>query len=114
MTEMMLKPIEFRGTALDDLRDFPNAARREAGFQLDKIQHGKVPDDWKPMSTIGQGCQEVRIRDAMGIFRLVYVAKFVDAVYVLHCFQKKSQKTSRSDLAIAEQRYRELLEELKQ
>ncbi|WP_336696260.1 MULTISPECIES: type II toxin-antitoxin system RelE/ParE family toxin [Burkholderiales] len=107
-----LKPVEFRGTALDDLRAFPLSARREAGYQLDQVQHGQEPDDWKPMSTVGQGVRELRIRDASGAFRVIYVAKLVDAVYVLHCFQKKTEKTSKTDLDLAAKRYRDLLKEL--
>ena len=99
-----LKPVEFRGSALDDLRAFPQAARREAGHQLDQVQHGREPDDWKPMNTVGRGVREIRIRDAAGAFRVLYVAKFDDAVYVLHCFQKKTQKTSKADLNLAAQR----------
>ena len=106
------KPVEFRGTALDDLRTFPLTARREAGYQLDQVQHGQAPDDWKPMSTVGQGVKEIRIRDASGAFRVIYVAKFADAVYVLHCFQKKTEKTSKADLDLAAKRYRDLLKEL--
>ena len=105
------KPVEFRGSALEDLRAFPEAARREAGYQLDQVQHGREPDDWKPMNTIGRGVREIRIRDAAGAFRVMYVAKFDDAIYVLHCFQKKTQKTSRADLDLAAQRYRDLLKE---
>lgn len=106
------KPVAFRGSSLDDLRAFPLAARREAGHQLDQVQHGLEPDDWKPMPTLGAGVREIRIRDAAGAFRVIYVAKFADAVYVLHCFQKKTQKTSKPDLDLAESRYRELLKEL--
>jgi phage-related protein len=106
-----LKPIEFRGSALDDLRAFPQAARREAGYQLDRVQHGREPDDWKPINAVGRGVREIRIRDAAGAFRVLYVAKFDDAVYVLHCFQKKTQKTSKADLNLAAQRYRDLLKE---
>jgi len=106
------KPIEFRGSALDDLRTFPTSARRAAGHQLDQVQHGIEPDDWKPMPTIGQGVREIRIRDIVGTFRVVYVAKFADAVYVLHCFQKKTQKTRKTDLDLAESRYRDLIKEL--
>ena len=106
------KTVEFRGSSLDDLRTFPILARREAGHQLDQVQHGLEPDDWKPMPTIGPGVREIRIRDANGAFRILYVAKFADAVYVLHCFQKKTQKTSKPDLTLAESRYRDLLKEL--
>jgi phage-related protein len=107
-----LKPVEFRGSSLDDLRSFPATARREAGHQLDQVQRGGEPDDWKPMPAIGQGVREIRIRDSTGAFRVIYVAKFAEAIFVLHCFQKKSQKTAKTDLDLAEQRYRELLKEL--
>jgi len=108
------KAVEFVGSALDDLRAFPLAARREAGHQIDQVQHGLEPDDWKPMNTVGQGVREIRIRDAAGAFRVIYVAKFADAVYVLHCFQKKTEKTSKTDLDLASKRYRDLLKELNQ
>jgi phage-related protein len=106
------KPVEFRAGALDDLRAFPIAARREAGYQLDQVQQGRDPDDWKPMSTIGQGVREIRIREADGAFRVIYMAKFEAAIYVLHCFQKKTQKTSREDITLATRRYKDLLKEL--
>ena len=107
------KPVEFRGS-LDDLRAFPIAARREAGHQLDQVQNGQEPDDWKPINTVGPGVKEIRIRDAAGIFRVIYVAKFADVVFVLHCFQKKTQKTSKADVDLAAKRYRDLLKELNQ
>ena len=107
------RPIEFRGGALDDLCRFPTAARREAGYQLFQVQEGLDPDDWKPMNSIGQGVREIRIREVDGAFRVIYVAKFTDAIYVLHCFQKKSQKTSSEDVAIATRRYKDLIRELK-
>lgn len=102
------KPIEFRGNSRDDLREFPLTARRDAGYQLDQVQHGHDPDDWKPMPSIGPGVQEIRIRDVAGAFRVVYIAKFPEAVYVLHCFQKKTQQTRKQDLELAQTRYREL------
>ena len=108
------KPIKFLSNALDDLRAFPEPARREAGYQLDQVQHGMEPDDWKPMTAIGPGVRELRVRDTSGAFRIVYVAKFADAVYVLHCFQKKTQKTSKADLDLAKSRYRNLTQELGQ
>ncbi|MDH2235647.1 type II toxin-antitoxin system RelE/ParE family toxin [Pigmentiphaga sp. GD03639] len=107
------KSVEFRGSALDDLRAFPLGPRREAGHQLDQVQNGQEPDDWKPMPTVGQGVREIRIRDAAGAFRIIYIAKFADAVYVLHCFQKKTEKTSKADLELASKRYRDLLKELR-
>ncbi len=108
------KPVDFRGSALDDLRAFPASARREAGYQIDQVQHGQEPDDWKPMPTVGPGAREIRIWDACGGFRIIYVAKFADAVYVLHCFEKKTQKTSKTDLDLAAKRYRDLVQELGQ
>ena len=106
---MTTKPIEFLGDALDALRSFPEPARREAGFQLDKVQHGGEPDDWKPMRSIGQGVREIRIRDESGAFRVIYLAKLADAVYVLHCFQKKTEQTSDRDIELARKRFRELM-----
>lgn len=103
------KPIIFCGNALDDLRSFPCMARREAGHQLDQVQNGLEPDDWKPMKTIGPGVKEIRIRDDAGAFRVVYVAKFTNAVYVLHCFQKKTEKTRKKDLELAAKRYGDVL-----
>ena len=108
------RPVEFRGSSLDELRAFPLPARRQAVHQLDQVQNGQEPDDWKPMNTVGQGAKEIWIRDAAGTFRVIYVAKFADAVYVLHCFQKKTEKTSKADLDLASKRYRDLLKELGQ
>jgi phage-related protein len=110
-TSIKPKPIEFLGTALSDLRAFPLVARRDAGHQLDQVQRGREPDDWKPMETVGAGAKEIRIRDATGAFRVIYVAKFAEAVYVMHCFQKKTAKTSKADLDLAAKRYRELVKE---
>ncbi|MCD0505299.1 type II toxin-antitoxin system RelE/ParE family toxin [Bordetella petrii] len=86
--------------------EFPDDPRRDAGFQLSKVQAGLEPDDWKPFDDVGAGTREIRIRDASGIFRVMYVAKFEEAVYVLHCFQKKTQATSKRDKDIATARYR--------
>jgi len=85
------------------------SARRETGFQLDKVQNGEDADDWKPMPTIGNGVHEIRVRDEAGAFRLMYVAKFPEAVYVLHAFQKKTRTTARKDLALGKDRYQEVL-----
>ena len=107
-----VRQLQFRGSALIDLRSFPAEARRKAGFQLDQVQNGRDPDDWKPMTSVGSGVREIRIRDESGAFRVLYVTKLGDAIYVLHCFQKKTQKTSKSDLTLAAQRYRALVKEL--
>ena len=108
-----MKKIAFEGSSLDDLREFPPAARNEAGYQLDKVQHGLEPDDFKPMPTVGKGVWELRITDETGQFRVIYIAKLKDAIHVLHCFQKKSQKTAQKDLDISNKRLRELLQGLK-
>jgi phage-related protein len=108
-----VRDIKFRGSSLKDLCKFPKDARREVGYQLDRVQNGLEPEDFKPMSDVGSGVQEIRIKDEAGIFRVLYVAKFEDAVYVLHCFQKKTQRTAKSDLDLASKRYAELVKEQK-
>lgn len=100
------KEIRWVGSAYDDLLVFPDDPRRQAGFQLGKVQAGLDPDDWKPFDDMGAGTREIRIRDSSGIYRVMYVAKFEEAVYVLHCFQKKTQATSKHDKDIVEARYR--------
>ena len=85
---------------------FPKSPRKEAGFQLGKVQAGLDPTDWKPFDEVGAGTREIRISDAKGIFRVMFVAKFEEAVYVLHCFQKKTQTTSKQDKEISTARYR--------
>jgi phage-related protein len=108
-----MKPIEFLGDSLDRVREFPTVAKREAGHQLDRIQRGLEPDDWKPMSTIGPGVRELRIQDESGTYRVIYLAKLAQAVYVLHGFQKKTRKTPASDIALASERYRQLMRKAK-
>jgi phage-related protein len=103
-----MKPVVFLGDSLDRLRDFPERARRDAGFQLERVQRGLDPDDWKPMKTIGSGVREIRVREASGAYRVVYVANLVESIYVLHAFQKKSQRTAAIDIALAQLRFREL------
>jgi phage-related protein len=111
--KVAVKELKFKGSSRDDLREFPVDARREAGYQLDRVQNGLEPEDFKPMPDVGSGAHEIRIRDEAGIFRVIYVAKFEDAVYVLHCFQKKTQRTAKIDLDLASKRYAELVKERK-
>ena len=99
-----LKAVVWMGSSKDDLIAFPPDARREAGYQLESVQRGVEPQDWKPMSSIGPGVREIRIREPSGAFRVMYLATRPEAIYVLHCFQKKSQQTSRQDLALAKAR----------
>ena len=100
------KEIRWMGSAYNDLLAFPAEPRRQAGFQLGKVQAGLEPDDWKPIDDVGTGTREIRIRESNGAYRVMYLAKFEEAVYVLHCFQKKSQATNKQDKNIAEARYR--------
>jgi phage-related protein len=101
---MSEKTITWLGSSLADLRAFPKEARQDAGFALDLVQQGFVPPDWKPMSTVGAGVNEIRVR-AGGQFRVLYVAKFAEAVYVLHAFAKKTSKTAPGDIEIGRRRY---------
>lgn len=100
-----MKTLRFLGDSLIDLKDFPSEVRREAGFELDTVQRGEMPSDFKPMLTIGSGVYEIRVH-ILGEWRVLYVAKRSDAVYVLHAFQKKTQKTSQADLDLAKRRYK--------
>ena len=93
--------IRWVGTAHDELVAFPRDALKEAGFPLGKVQAGLELADWKPFENVSAGTREIRIREARGAYRVVYVAKFEKAVYVRHCFQKKTHATSRRDQSIA-------------
>ena len=104
------KPLVWVGSSLDDLRAFPDDARRRAGYQLRRVQLGLMPDDWKPMTSVGPGVREIRIH-ADGEFRVLYVARFEEAIYVLHAFEKKSRRTPKSDIDLADARYRGLVNE---
>ena len=93
------------GSSRADLSEQPAEARRLLGFELREVQHGRAPSDWKPMSSVGAGVVEIRVQTEDGAFRLMYIAKFAEAIYVLHTFQKKSRKTSALDLELARSRY---------
>jgi len=102
-----VKPISFLGDSLARLRDFPEDARSAAGYQLSEVQLGNDPDDWKPMKAVGPGVREVRVREASGAFRVIYLATLADRVLVLHAFQKKTQQTAQKDIDLAAHRLRE-------
>lgn len=104
------RPIGWRGSSYEVLLRFPDDARRDAGYQLHLVQHGRMPDDWKPMPTIGPGAIEIRLHTATEL-RIILVCKFAEAVYVLHAFEKKSRKTPRADIKLARQRYRAPVDE---
>ena len=96
---------------MEALREISIDARQVAGFQLDQVQHGLEPDYWKPMATVGSGVQELRVWDETGAFRVIYLATLAEAVYVLHCFQKKTEQTSEKDIQLARKRYKDLMKE---
>ena len=98
------KKLRFVGTSLKDVRDFPETARHDLGEELLNVQYGAMPKDWKPMPSVGKGVSEIRIKCADGAFRAIYVAKFEEAIYVLHAFQKKTQKTNSHDIELARKR----------
>lgn len=104
-----MKGIVFVGRSLDVIRKFPVEIKREAGHQLDRVQHGLDPMDWKPMTSIGQGVREIRIQQE-GQWRVIYIAKFDEAIYVLHAFRKKTQKTPKSDIETAKRALREIVQ----
>ena len=112
MGERPQKPLIWLGDSLEAVKSFSPIARREAGHQLNRVQQGKEPADWKPMETVGNGVREIRIRAESG-YRVLYVAKFADAIYVLHGFEKKTQRTAKNDIDLANKRYRDLLNERK-
>ena len=103
-----MKRVTFIGSSLEDIRDFPIAVRKQVGFQLDRLQNGLEPNHLKPMKTIGSGVREIRIRDASGAFRVIYLAALADEVVVLHAFVKKSESTSQSDIEVAMTRFKEI------
>ena len=104
-----MKEVEFLGDSQKALRGFPKDARLSAGRQLDKVQKGEMPDDFKAMPEIGKGVEEIRVWEESGAFRVIYVARLADAVYVLHAFQKKTRETSKRDIETAKQRYNRLM-----
>lgn len=95
------------GSSRDDLRAFPEAARRVMGRQILRLQHGLDPDDWKPVKIVGSGVREVRVRTD-GQYRAFYVTNIGNAIYILHAFRKKTQKTSPKDVALGQQRFKQI------
>ena len=103
-----MKPVIFLGDSRERLRGFPEGARQQAGFQLDRLQRGLEPDDFKPMKTVGKGVEEIRVRDATGAYRVIYLARMKEGVYVLHAFKKTFGRTSKADIKLAEARLADL------
>jgi phage-related protein len=102
------KPLLWLGSSLEAVRAFPDAARRQAGYELNQVQAGLEPSDWKPMTTVGAGVQEIRISVGTA-HRIFYVAKFAEGIYVLHAFEKRSRQTAQLDIELGQRRYQELV-----
>ena len=104
-----MTPVIWMGSSKVDLKAFPAAVIDDMGHQLFLVQSGLEPDDWKPMATVGTGVKEIRVKDVAGVFRTVYLATRADAIYVLHCFQKKTRQTARRDIKLARKRLQDIL-----
>ncbi len=105
---MTIKDIEFLGDSLEVIRNFNKETKRDIGLQLDYIQNGLEPDDWKPMASIGLGVKEIRVRNAFGAFRTVYIIKKRSSIFVLHAFEKKTQKTPKKEIDLAKERFKQI------
>jgi putative addiction module killer protein len=103
------RPIVWVGSSLDALRDFPGEARRRAGYQLRRVQLGLLPDDWKPMASVGHGVVEIRVHTGQE-HRVLYVAKHHETVYVLHAFEKRTRQTRKADIDLARRRLADVLQ----
>ena len=108
-----MKAVRFLGDSLKRIREFPADVKQDVGYQLDKLQRGQQPDDFKPMPVVGKGIEEIRIWDVSGTYRVIYTARLVVAVYVLHAFQKKTQRTPQHEIDVAKARFNELMRESK-
>jgi phage-related protein len=108
-----MRPLRFIADSLKSIRSFPSPVRQDVGFQLDRVQRGEQPEDFKPFPTIGPGVEELRIRDESGAFRVIYTSRLAEAVFVLHAFQKKTQKTAPADIDLAKARYKALMKDQK-
>jgi phage-related protein len=104
-----MKELKFAGSTLADIRAFPRVARQDAGYQLNQVQLGFEPSDWKPMTSIASGVREIRIHRT-GEFRVIYITMMHDAVYILHAFQKKARKTPKREIDVAKARLKLILD----
>lgn len=102
------KPIIFIGRSREEIRDFPNDVRNDAGFNLYLIQNGGNPSDWKPLKSVGRGVREIRLWDDSGTYRVIYVANLKDAVYVLGAFKKTTEKTESIHLSLIKKRFKQI------
>jgi phage-related protein len=103
-----MRTVVFEGNTLETLRQLPDNARLRSGYEIDRAQRDKEPENWKPFPSVGQGVREIRVQVGKQ-YRIIYIAKFEDKVHVLHVFEKKSQKTRKSDIEIAKNRLKEVI-----
>ena len=103
-----MKCIGFCGHTLSTIRGFPVQVKHVIGHELDKVQRGLNPSDWKPMPTVGKSVREIRIHEG-GQYRVIYLTKYTNAIHVLHVFRKKTQKTRQQDIKVARIAVRKLL-----
>jgi phage-related protein len=106
---LRVKRVRFLGNTRKEISNFPREARKAAGFELGAIQQGSSARDSKPMPSVGPGVQELRVWVQAGTFRVIYLARMEEAIYVLHAFEKKTEKTAQADIDLARERYKELL-----
>ena len=102
-----MKKIFWLGNSFEDLFEFSKPAKQNAGYNLDKIQRGQDPQDWKPMTSIGRGVKELRIH-CENEYRVIYLAQRTEGIYVLHSFVKKTEQTSLKDRELAKKRFKEI------
>lgn len=108
MTDKSLKDIHWHGDSLEVVRDFPRAVRTDIGSELYLLQLGEMPLHSRPFASVGRGAWEIKVKDESGAFRVFYVVRRRDGIHVLHAFQKKTQKTRKSDVELGKSRYREI------
>ena len=106
-----MRKVAWVGTSLEEMQELPKAIRKAVGFQIHLLQEGVDPDDFKPMPSVGSGVYEIRVRNELGqnTGRCFYVVKFKEAIFILHAFEKKKQKTPKANLDKGQERYKELL-----
>lgn len=109
--QQRMRRIVWMGSSFDDLRQFPEDVRRDAGFQLYRLQSGLEAADWKAMPQLGRGVEEIRLRHFSGAYRVIYLARFAEAIYVLHCFNKKTRRTAEHEKQIIRNRLQVIQQE---
>lgn len=108
MQDQPLKPIRYCGTSEKDIKSFPDTAKQRTAYQLESLQEGEEPSDWKPMKSVGPGVNEIRVKCKDGAFRVFYVVNRPEAIYVLHAFRKTTEKTEKRDIDLAKARFKSL------